>query len=381
MKMFLLFRKTVFLLLLSVSTVFGIRQIDFVRCYQELRSSGDIENFSDLLIGSEIYSSCDGDISKSDEIIVVDIIRRMDFIEKNTSYRFESKINQGLEKVIFKTESNEAIALFFDIPIRIDSFDNEIHFLTELNHDNIIKIRDVNREEFYFVQDLAEMDLLDFIDLVDSSRTGLPDDDIDRVLMEILKDVASALCYLRSNNIVHRDIKPENILLFEDGDGSYTAKIIDFSFAVQIPENSEKLYVEILRGSFFTTPPLVWTEVYDSSTSRGYHCSCSDDIYALAIVFYMVFYLRHVRYFYKQEYSIYKQERIRLKKFVKEFRFFYIDFLNRDNRPPLSDDNLLFINELISDCWQTNSSNRPTPEDLVVRLRRWLITDARYRED
>ncbi len=353
MKKFLLLRGIVFFLLLTISNAFGIEEIDFVRCYRNLISQGNIETYSNKVIINEISNNCDGHISRSDKRAIIDIIRRMDFIEKNTNYRIESKIRQGLEKVIFKTMSYEVIVLFFNIKHRDDRFRNEASFLTDLDHDNIIKIRDINYEQFYFVQDLAVMDFLDFID---KTRCGYIYSHED-LLIGILKDIVSGLSYLRQNRIIHRDIKPENILLFNNLDGGYTAKIIDFSFAVQLTEGEDERCLRTLSGSLFYVPPIAINEYLNN---RWYSCSYSDDIYAFAIVLYTAFYKKSIGAFYvEQHQELYSGW---------DFNCFYIENLNIGLRPPLNFDHLPVVNELIERCWQRDGSARPSFEEIYEIL-------------
>lgn len=56
----------------------------------------------------------------------------------------------------------------------------------------------------------------------------------------MIHNLASALAYLHSKNIVHRDIKPENLLVFDDN-GNKAIKLADFGLAVEI-KNNEQLF-------------------------------------------------------------------------------------------------------------------------------------------
>lgn len=48
-----------------------------------------------------------------------------------------------------------------------------------------------------------------------------------------MAEVAIALAYLHSKQIVYRDLKPENILIDKDGH----VKLVDFGFAKKIEKN------------------------------------------------------------------------------------------------------------------------------------------------
>ena len=62
--------------------------------------------------------------------------------------------------------------------------------------------------------------------------------------LSITKDILFAMHYLISYGITHRDIKSSNILLFDEGDSSPRAKLIDFGSARLVKEDT------LLRESF-----------------------------------------------------------------------------------------------------------------------------------
>jgi serine/threonine protein kinase len=89
--------------------------------------------------------------------------------------------------------------------------------------------------------------------------------------LEIVQQIAYALCHLHAHGIIHRDLKPENILITDTGQ----VKVIDFGIA-QLHTDPEK------KGHFAGTPvymspeqkknPNKWTE--------------DSDIYALGVIAY-----------------------------------------------------------------------------------------------
>ena len=81
-------------------------------------------------------------------------------------------------------------------------------FLQEFNHDNIIKLLDVikaeNDRDIYLVFEFMEIDLHSLIR--------------EEILKEkhkqfVVYQIAKALKYLHSGELLHRDLKPSNILL------------------------------------------------------------------------------------------------------------------------------------------------------------------------
>ncbi|MFA6161431.1 MAG: protein kinase [Patescibacteria group bacterium] len=55
--------------------------------------------------------------------------------------------------------------------------------------------------------------------------------------LDILVQVANALVYIHDRGVIHRDLKPSNILLVEQGDGSFRAKVSDFGTAKDSDSN------------------------------------------------------------------------------------------------------------------------------------------------
>lgn len=101
----------------------------------------------------------------------------------------------------------------------------EIRILTQLSHENIIRIIElyppsgVDFEDIYIVTDLMETDLHRVI----YSKQPLTDEHAQYFTYQILR----GLKYLHSANVIHRDLKPSNILVNKNCD----LKICDFGLA------------------------------------------------------------------------------------------------------------------------------------------------------
>ncbi|KAK9940291.1 hypothetical protein M0R45_016959 [Rubus argutus] len=102
----------------------------------------------------------------------------------------------------------------------------EIKLLRHMDHDNIVKIKDIirppNKENFndvYIVSELMDTDLNQII----NSSQALTDDHCQYFLYQLLR----GLKYIHSANILHRDLKPSNLLLNANCD----LKICDFGLA------------------------------------------------------------------------------------------------------------------------------------------------------
>jgi eukaryotic-like serine/threonine-protein kinase len=97
----------------------------------------------------------------------------------------------------------------------------EARIFSNLRHPNLIHVYDFGEEDgrLYLV-----MDLLDGCTL----REAMQRENIaQRRIIEIARQVASALSYVHSRNIVHRDVKPDNIFVTCAGE----VKLIDFGVA------------------------------------------------------------------------------------------------------------------------------------------------------
>ena len=104
----------------------------------------------------------------------------------------------------------------------------EAQAAAKLNHPHIVIIHDLcfTSDLPYISMELVQgrnlRDLFDTIHLVPL-----------RALLQIARQIASALDYAHAHDVVHRDIKPENVMITDD----FTAKITDFGIArVQSPD-------------------------------------------------------------------------------------------------------------------------------------------------
>ena len=90
----------------------------------------------------------------------------------------------------------------------------------------------------------------------------------------IFEQLADALSYMHSYNILHRDIKPENILL--DGNGS--VYLADFGIASYTDESGIGENGRVMGTPMYMAPELCYG-----------HASVSSDVYALGILLYQMF--------------------------------------------------------------------------------------------
>merc|ERR1719330_1525760 len=107
----------------------------------------------------------------------------------------------------------------------VTALKNEVDILNNVQHPNVVRLYEhyITEDKIYMVQDLlAGGELFDRI----IEQTYFSEKEAAKVVFEI----AGALEYLHSKNVVHRDLKPENLLLTDKTD-NYHVKIIDFGLA------------------------------------------------------------------------------------------------------------------------------------------------------
>ncbi|XP_060047614.1 serine/threonine-protein kinase DCLK1 isoform X3 [Erinaceus europaeus] len=146
---------------------------------------------------------------------------------------------------------------------------NEVSILRRVKHPNIVLLieeMDVPTELYLVMELVKGGDLFDAITNTNKYT--------ERDASGMLYNLASAIKYLHSLNIVHRDIKPENLLVYEHQDGSKSLKLGDFGLAT------------IVDGPLYTvcgTPTYVAPEII---AETGYGLKV--DIWAAGVITYIL---------------------------------------------------------------------------------------------
>ena len=107
----------------------------------------------------------------------------------------------------------------------LHKFEQECRFLSEIRHPNIVQylgmVYDRETGLPVLLMELMDESLTHFLE---RSDTPLPY----HVQVDISHDIALALAYLHSNDIIHRDLSSNNVLLIRPG---YRAKVTDFGMS------------------------------------------------------------------------------------------------------------------------------------------------------
>ncbi|XP_015197446.1 serine/threonine-protein kinase DCLK1a isoform X3 [Lepisosteus oculatus] len=146
---------------------------------------------------------------------------------------------------------------------------NEVSILRRVKHPNIVLLIEEmdTYSELYLVMELVKGG--DLFDAITSTNKYT-----ERDASGMLYNLASAIKYLHSLNIVHRDIKPENLLVYEHHDGSKSLKLGDFGLAT------------VVDGPLYTvcgTPTYVAPEII---AETGYGLKV--DIWAAGVITYIL---------------------------------------------------------------------------------------------
>lgn len=193
-------------------------------------------------------------------------------------YKIESLLNKGGMSLLYmgiQPETRQMLAIkvlsptFVTHPEMVAQFLKESKIISMTNHPNIIKLYGEGQWEgglYIAMEFIRGVSLRQFIEQQSLSM---------KRCIDIILQVAYALCHLHSHGVIHGDLKPENILITEDG----IVKVIDFGIA--------RLHEEIKKEKGKTVR-IVGTPTYMSPEQKEdpSKVSFASDIYALGIIAY-----------------------------------------------------------------------------------------------
>ena len=185
-------------------------------------------------------------------------------------YQRVEKIGEGAYGVVYKARDRRNGSFFALKRIILDGQEEgvpstairEISLLKELDHENIVMLKDVVHSEnkLYLVFEFLDQDLKKYMD--SCGPEGLSPDLVKSYLYQLLKGVA----FCHSHRVLHRDLKPQNLLI----DRSGQLKLADFglarAFGIPIRMYTHEVVTlwyrapEILLGSkHYSTPVDIWS--------------------------------------------------------------------------------------------------------------------------
>lgn len=191
-------------------------------------------------------------------------------------YELLEKIGDGGMAVVYKAKDkllNRFIAVkilrpeFTKDAAFVENFKRESQAAAGLTHPNVVGVYDVGREGNinYIVMEYIEGKTLNEI-----IKEEAPMDY--KKVIDITKQVASALKVAHKNKIIHRDVKPHNIMVTNDG----VVKLADFGIAKAVNDATLSTGSKIIGSVHYFSP----------EQARGNYVDERSDIYSLGIVMY-----------------------------------------------------------------------------------------------
>lgn len=136
----------------------------------------------------------------------------------------------------------------------------EIRALKKLSHINIVKLKEVIREndELFFVFEYCEGNVFQ---MMKSTTDALEERRIKSITYQLL----TGLAYMHKHGFFHRDLKPENLLLVGE-----TVKIADFGLAREI--RSRPPYTDYVSTRWYRAPEVLLRSVQYNSPIDIWAC-------------------------------------------------------------------------------------------------------------
>ena len=200
--------------------------------------------------------------------------------KEKKEYEVKKKIGEGSYGVVYLIYSN--ITSMYYVQKKIDlkgmskeeikDTEKEVNLLKKLDHPNIIKLINGTKSKRYLelIMEYAEKgDLYNQLIKQAKSNQYFPE----KIIINWLVQICSALKYIHSKHIIHRDIKPQNIFLSKKGE----IKLGDFGVSKTLNNTLEK--AKTFVGTAYYLPP----EIIDE---KKY--SYEADIWSLGVSFYQL---------------------------------------------------------------------------------------------
>lgn len=151
----------------------------------------------------------------------------------------------------------------------LQRFEREVRIVAQLEHRNIVPVHDYGEHDGQPYIAMRYMPAGSVDDLL--AQGPIP---VERVL-SIVEQVAPALDYAHTKNVLHRDLKPSNILL-DDENGAY---ITDFGIARLLGQDQETQGITLTAHGVIGTPSYMSPE-----QAQGQPLDGRSDVYSLGIM-------------------------------------------------------------------------------------------------
>ena len=216
-------------------------------------------------------------------------------------------------------------------------FENEVKIQSSLHHPNVLRFLGAILEEkkVGFIMELCKHgDLEHFLKLFSREHNEQKYSIVEK--MRMLKEIASAMKYLHSLNVIHRDLKPQNVLITDNEE----TRVMDFGLS------------KLALGTELTQTVRVGTSVFMAPEVLSGYYDEKVDVFSFGIMMYVV--LTEKWKPYGEEMSVNGVE-LRVKN-------------NPDFRPNLSIYEVISHKEIICKMWDNDSKMRPSFDDIISYL-------------
>ena len=201
-------------------------------------------------------------------------------------YKIITQLGQGtFSKIYLVQDKNNNIysmkKIILSDDLDVQSVIKEYKMCSKFQHENIVKLLGIYSNKLdkttYVVYILMEVGKTDWEKEI-KSYTDKKLEYSEKDLINIIKQLISALAFLQKNNIVHRDIKPQNILIFKDN----KYKLADFGESKQLHNISFSLLNGSLRGTELYMSPLLFNGLRNGQIDVK-HNLIKSDVYSFGL--------------------------------------------------------------------------------------------------
>lgn len=155
-----------------------------------------------------------------------------------------------------------------------EAFYSEVKLMKDLDHPNICKLYEFYDQgrHAYFIMEYCEGGEL-FDRIVENKYID------EEMSANVVRQVASALCYAHGRKIAHRDIKPENVVFCSCSSNDQTVKLIDWGLGICF---ANEVMHQAVGSSSYCAPEVV----ISAGAGTSYTCQC--DLWSLGVLSYVM---------------------------------------------------------------------------------------------
>ena len=201
-------------------------------------------------------------------------------------YKIITQLGQGTFSKIYLVQDKNKNLFSMKKIILSDELDvisviKEYKMCSKIKHENIVNLLGLYSSKLdkttyvvYILMEVGKTDWEKEIRLLKEKQLNYSEKD----LINIIKQLVSALSFLQKKNIVHRDIKPQNILIFKEN----KYKLADFGESKQLQNITFSLKNGSLRGTELYMSPLLFNGLRNGQIDVS-HNAIKSDVYSLGL--------------------------------------------------------------------------------------------------